>query len=589
MDVLLLSFSNDQAQPLPTLTEEYAALHRILSPRVLRQHFLAWTVSHATLDDIAFYLSLFQNRLRVFHYSGHAGRNSLQTEDGQSRTEGIVHLLAQCPNLKLVVLNGCGTAHQVEALHEAGVPLVIATSAPIEDRSATHFSKRLFQALETGLSVGAAFEQAVGASMAEAERSVYRSLGKAKAAKATTALWGIFPKDDLPEVLDWKLPHGSSRKLDRDFVENELLLDTLYEAFAAYNPKVKELYESGVNLEERKEEIVTALLKALPAPISEHVRKLIAPSPPGAEESWDRLQPARIQQIIQTYEIAMDFLVYVLIAQIWDNMLRLGAGWKMLDRLRPDLEAFFNLGKQGRDRLNQFTILQLLGPLLEDAETTFFIREFGQLKEDFLLSDEVKTACFFLESLQQHPDFAFPPSELAELSARAEESLAEIFGKLGFLGKYLLATVRNINVQKYRHTNQAQFEHMVVKWHGTLGFYDREYRLQREFMDNRSVVLLQLGERKKNKFLNLSPFIIDENTFEAVPDTSLSKLYFFAYRSQQDGHLIYKYINDPEGDIIDLDDPVYIHRRKKTSKFQLAKAQFEAFYEQILNQKPIAS
>ena len=77
---------------------------------MLRQHFLSWSVSHATLGDIGYYLTLFRDRLGLFLYSGHAGRDVLLTEDGASRSGGIAHLLGQCKNLKVVILNGCSTA-----------------------------------------------------------------------------------------------------------------------------------------------------------------------------------------------------------------------------------------------------------------------------------------------------------------------------------------------------------------------------------------------------------------------------------------------------------------------------------------------
>lgn len=80
----------------------------------------------------------------------------------------------------------------------------------------------------------------------------------------------------------------------------------------------------------------------------------------------------------------------------------------------------------------------------------------------------------------------------------------------------------------------------------------------------------------------MSPFILDENTFEAVPDTSLSKLYFFAWRQAASGRLHYKFVNDPLHDTIDLEDPIFFDRKKKTTKYALAVEQFNLFFETIL-------
>lgn len=583
MEVLLLTFANSREHPLPTLAGEYAALNKILSPRVLRQHFLAWSVSHATLDDIGYYLTLFRDRLGLFLFSGHAGRDVLLTEDGASRAGGIAHLLGQCRNLKVVILNGCSTAGQVEALHAAGVPLVIATSAPVGDEIAAQFSARLFQALETGLSIGEAFEQAIGEAQARRELKVDRSAGRRPDSKPDEPLWGIQPHPDKPDATGWKLPIQAARPADLRHEPNEILLETLYDTFAQTNPRVHELHEADASLDERKEEIVAALLKALPAPISEHVRKLVAPSQPGAAASWDSTGPLRLAQLAQTYQISMDFLLYVLMAQLWENILRKNTAWKPPAALLGEFRAFLQLDAAERRDCDYFSVLGLLREALEGAGDAPFVEEFTRLREDFMGNEDVKNACFFLETLRRQSDTA-GALEMPELCARAEQSLALILGKLGFLGRYLLATVRNIDVLKFRHTGEAQFEHMVVKWHGTLGFYEKEYRRQPDFMDNRSVVLLRLGDGPGNSFLNLAPFILDENTFEAVPDTSLSKLYFFAWRTPE--RLFYKYVNDPDTDVIDMDDPEFYDKKKKTTKFQMAKTQFEAFYEAVFDEKP---
>ncbi|MFM9949199.1 MAG: CHAT domain-containing protein [Saprospiraceae bacterium] len=583
MEVLLLAFANSREHPLPTLAAEYAALNKILSPRVLRQHFLSWSVSHATLEDIGYYLTLFRDRLGLFLFSGHADRDRLLMEDGDSRAGGIAHLLGQCKNLKVVVLNGCSTGRQVAALHAAGVPLVIATSAPVGDETAAKFSERLFQALETGLSIGEAFEQGIGEALSRKEIAVNRGLALLPDDQPDEPLWGIFPNPDKPDAANWKLPVQATRPAAMQYEPNELLLETLYDTFAQTNPRVRELHEAGALLDERKEEIVAALLKALPAPISEHVRKLVAPSQPGAAAGWDSAGPLRLAQLAQTYQICMDFLLYVLMAQLWENILRKNAAWNPPAALLAEFRAFLRLDAAERRDCDYFSVLRLLRDALEGEGEAPFVEEFTRLREDFMANEDIKTACFFLETLRRQTETA-SALEMPELCARAEQALALIFGKLAFLGRYLLATVRNIDVLKFRHTGEAQFEHMVVKWHGTLGFYEKEFRRQSDFMDNRSVVLLRLGDGAGNHFLNLSPFILDENTFEAVPDTSLSKLYFFAWREHE--RLFYKYVNDPDADVIDLDDPEFYDKKKKTTKFQMAKIQFEAFYEAVFDEKP---
>ncbi|HMQ59771.1 MAG TPA: CHAT domain-containing protein [Flavilitoribacter sp.] len=588
MEILFLTFANSKEQPLETLTEEYSTLNKILSPRALRQHFLSWAISHATLDEIAYYLTLFRDRLSLFLYSGHAGRDMLITENGESRSGGIAHLLGQCARLKVVILNGCSTAGQVEALHHAGIPLVIATSAQIDDGLATRFSTRLFQSLEAGLNIGDSFEQAIGETLAVRDVLVTRGFDLQPSDQRDLPVWGVFPNPAASGPLTWKLPQQSVQAAHPNFEPNEILLDTLYETLALTNPAVRDLQQSGAELEEQRSDILFALLKALPAPISEQLRKLVAPSNPGAAHGWDKVGEMRLAQLAQTYQICMDFLVFTLIAQLWETAFQQGPGWKPKDGLRKELDTFFHLEAADRINYDYFVLIRTLREAFGKNSSSFFIEELRELKREFLEDEKVKNACFFLETVRRQVETA-AFIEMGELCERAEIALSDLFGKLGFLGKYTLATVRNINVQKYHHTTEAQFEHLVMKWHGSQGIYDKEFRRQPELMDNRSVVLLRIGEEPaRNRFLNLSPFILDENTFEYVPDLSLSKLYFFARR--EDERLFYKCVNAPETDVIDLNAPEFYERRKKTSKFQLAIDQFGAFYGMVVQpQTPATS
>ncbi len=62
--------------------------------------------------------------------------------------------------MKLVLLNGCATLGQVAALEEAGVPIIIATNAPVGDKAAKDFAVLFFENLAGGKTVRFAFEQA---------------------------------------------------------------------------------------------------------------------------------------------------------------------------------------------------------------------------------------------------------------------------------------------------------------------------------------------------------------------------------------------------------------------------------------------
>ena len=600
MEVLLLSFANSRTQPLLTLAGEYAELNKILWPRVLRQHFLSAAVSHATLDDIAHYLTLFRDRLSLFLFSGHAGRDVLLTEGGAARAGGIAHLLGQCKNLKVVILNGCSTVGQVEALHQAGVPLVIATSAPVDDMIAAQFSGRLFQALETGLTIGEAFEQAIGEAMSRSALKVDRSIGFREDIQADEPLWGLKANPDKPDAAGWKLPLQAAQPAALQYEPNEVLLETLYEALAKTNPGVRALWEAKATLDGRKKrDIKNAVEEAFPAPISEHLRKVLNTSLPEETEGYDKIGQKRLDQLALTYQTTMDFLIYVLLAQLWEQCLRENDAFDPEPALCNSLRDFLSLKVAERRDSDNFSVLNQVANALRSEKDRLFVEEIAPLHQDLTDHDAVKNACFFLETLRRQSGTA-GALEMAELCSRAEESLALILAKLNFLGRYFVATVRNIGVVKPRHIQKAEFEHLVVVWHGTNGDCSSDTVVHLRYLDSRSVVLLRLGEHAddallfdpddadKSPFLNLSPFLLDENTFEETPTKDLSKLYFFA--GAEDGRLLYKYAAKPDEERIDLDDPAFFEKKTGTTKFQLAKDQFEAFRNTVLAEpsKPVA-
>ena len=140
----------------------------------------------------------------LFLYSGHAGGDRLLLESGDAQAAGVAALLGRCPNLKIVVLNGCSTAGQVKALIDAGVPSVIATSAPIGDETAKRFAIQFFTELSKNRrNIRESFGLALDAAQ------VYGKIeGKVASRGAITdddeikPLWGLYFNEAKAEMLD---------------------------------------------------------------------------------------------------------------------------------------------------------------------------------------------------------------------------------------------------------------------------------------------------------------------------------------------------------------------------------------------------
>lgn len=210
MQVIFLSYANSQEHPLPTLQEEDGRAYQMLARREAERHFRLHRDSFTTIPRIAEYLALFQDNIAVFHYSGHAGKDRLLLGDAEANAAGIAQLLGRCPNLKLAVLNGCSTKGQVQALLEAGVPAVIATSAPVEDHTAAQFAITFYQAMaDSHRSIGDAFQDAAASAQtasgqalkAERARSIVL---RTDDRRAEEPLWGLYFREESD--LEWKLP-----------------------------------------------------------------------------------------------------------------------------------------------------------------------------------------------------------------------------------------------------------------------------------------------------------------------------------------------------------------------------------------------
>jgi hypothetical protein len=77
---------------------------------------------------------------------------------------------------------------------------------------------------------------------------------------------------------------------------------------------------------------------------------------------------------------------------------------------------------------------------------------------------------------------------------------------------------------------------------------------------------------ESKEYLNLSPFIIDENSFE--DRTDVCKLYFFSHYRRAGDTWCFKYVNKPDDPLLEI----------SANRHEIVRAQFEAFAELLWNQ-----
>lgn len=143
--IFLFAFANDDRRSL-RLSEELQAIRDKLE--AMDQALIDLrTVESARLKDVYNKFDNFHNGIAIFHYGGHSDEQAILLEDIPSKGENLSQVLGLEMNLRLVFLNGCSNQGQLQALFDAGVKAVIATSESIENERAKVFAEAFYQAM----------------------------------------------------------------------------------------------------------------------------------------------------------------------------------------------------------------------------------------------------------------------------------------------------------------------------------------------------------------------------------------------------------------------------------------------------------
>lgn len=574
MDIAFFAFSNNQQEPLATLQREADELHRYISERAFRQHFMMLWDPTATREKLSYYLSRHRERIVLFHYSGHAGRDRLVTQGEVAQAEGMAKLLGQCPNLKLVVLNGCSTRAQVQALLDEGVPAVVATSAPVKDNKATDFSIAFYQALannEEPLRQAFDLAEADLKTQTSAQGITIHRGFDLPANNDDQPLWGLFTRDDQPQVLQWKLPVPTQMMTSADYTPNEQIVESLMRGLKPYSRRVRSL----VRDEEEGEEVDLsdkrmAILNSLPAPIAEQLRRLMVPL---AEQhkGYNRIGQPRLEQLVETATTTIELLIFTLLAQLWEAMerqmdIQIGEG------VSSQLRLFLKTPPDGTVHYDSISLLEGIYQLLAPHLSDFHFEELGELRAKLAGDSDFQDACYYLLALRRRLRAGpAPDAEVGYACERAEQSLSLLLESLGFLARYTLAAVRNISVLKFKHLQPATYRHSVVRLIKVLGGMDQQLEEREECLDSLSVLLLNEGQDKP-AYLNLTPFVIDKNAFEGLTETS--QIFFFSHLELNPLRIHYH-------NVYQRDAPLVVGQG---APFELLTRTFEAFAQRLFQQ-----
>lgn len=562
MNLIFTAFANSRTSPLPTLQEEDTSIQSILARAAQHDEFHIHRDQYASVNSITEFLLLYQHNLTVFLYSGHAGRDRLFLEGGEANASGLATLLGACPNLKLVILNGCSTGGQVQALLDAGVPMVVATSAPVEDQKAAKFSVNFFESFFTkNQPIKTAFENGTNAAQIFSSEKIdsHRGMIGLSDLEAKDEKWGLFFKPENEILTEWKMVGGQTDQPE-EFEPNALLIEKTWEAIAPF------VSARGENLHQKEK--IDKIITELPHPISEYLRKLMAKSRPSEKEEifYHELSPNRLKYLIYSYTTCIELIGFTMLAQIWDetvyNKKPLG------ENLKTELKTLFSLGMNERKTYSFIPLLKKMQAFYDEKKIEPFITELTDFGKFFDDDSAFLTSCRFIENiLKETIDAPINDSHLVKkYCIEIEKNLAVILNKIGFLAKYRMTSMKEINFMKSKHQAAPKFRLNFVDLRYSPSGMDIVTETYADSMDNASVVFIK-EKQTGFEYLNLSPFIIDENSFDEK--AKLANLCVFRSFEKMANAFTFRYIYKPN------DFPLIV--RKEKDYFNSLAEQFNAF------------
>lgn len=543
--LIFLTFANDADAHLFLLKEESRMLYRALEEIERKEYIKIHREESAEARDIFAGFARYKDQVAIFHYGGHANGTHLRLEEGAGDARGLATLLGEQENLKLVFLNGCSSKGQVQTLFDAGVKAVIATSVPIEDRKATEFAERFYEALAHKRSIGQAFKLAqafLTTRYGDAVEARFRDFVMAdftammNEEKGNDDLpWALYIQDEYrEEIRNYKLPYYRPVGLPKDMIQyigksftaNRFIVLVLDE-MCKYNP---EIYAQMV--EQRGEETVNKdsrhypglIIENFPWPIGSQIRLL---------RLYDKPNLERLEHLVSTYVITSQVLYYILLSDLWEQQRENEADvkWEHLPMSKENYAGF--------------DFLKQIGPLYEQLTAIGlpFVSEYELLIEALGQPDSpLNKAHQYLEQLRGQLKTNPPSADMDKVCQRTEQAVSIILRHAAFLAGYRMMTVRNIMINRPRFETLA-YELDMGPLNAAQGidlnlYQDDAFRRKTNFADSFSVMLVD-NENRMDQSLNLSPFIMDKNTFvqmkksETTEQDKLAHIFLLGWEAEE--------------------------------------------------------
>ncbi len=242
------------------------------------------------------------------------------------------------------------------------------------------------------------------------------------------------------------------------------------------------------------------LIKNFPWPIGIELRRLFS-------ASMRELDRQRLDHIFKTIERTMQFLSFVMIAQLWKD--KVDKGLDIPDSLKKDFANRFGVLSMG----NFTWLIRTIGTFYEKEGLEWFMPEMNEkLNKKFFNSLD-----FWVPERNEigHYQINLTNEEIEKRCTEYEEKLTDILKHIAFLAKYKLVSVRNIRVVKNR-MHDAEFHHVIDLLNSSDSDFKAKEINEGKFVESNAILIMR-SIKSIDEYMNLSPFVID--THSEILDT----------------------------------------------------------------------
>ena len=278
---------------------------------------------------------------------------------------------------------------------------------------------------------------------------------------------------------------------------NEDLIRSVFDEILKHKPSLAKMAYSDDEDDDLPDYRILAdlIIKNFPWPIGVELRRLFS----GSMRQLDRM---RLDQIFKTIERSMQFLSFVMLSQL------------VKSKEEGQLTIPGSFSNEFRSRFMALTLgnfswmIRAIGNIIREQNVEWFIPEmsvsfdnkfYGAL--DFWVPERNEIGHYQINLTQE---------DIEKRCVEYEEKLAFILGKISFLAKYKLVSIKEIRVIKSK-IKEATFHHVFDLLNSSDSDFKANEFDESKFSESQSVLLMK-SIKSLDEYLNLSPLIIDTST-----------------------------------------------------------------------------